>query len=84
MAGMMNFVDEQYLNCLRQIKEYGVYKETRSGEVLSLFGMSMRFDLKNGFPVLTTKKMFTKGRNCGIMLGEVICAFADGGLQERS
>ena len=61
MAGMMNFVDEQYLNCLRQIKEYGVYKKTRSGEVLSLFGMSMRFDLKNGFPVLTTKKMFTKG-----------------------
>lgn len=61
MAGMMNFVDEQYLNCLKQIKDYGVYKKTRSGDVLSVFGLSMRFDLKNGFPILTTKKMFTKG-----------------------
>lgn len=61
MGGMFNFVDEQYLNCLRKIKEEGVYKNTRSGEVLSLFGMSMRFDLQEGFPVLTTKKMFTKG-----------------------
>ena len=61
MAGMMNFVDSQYFDCLKKIKEYGVYKETRSGEVLSLFGLSMRFNLKNGFPVLTTKKMFTRG-----------------------
>lgn len=61
MDGTFNFVDEQYLNCLKKIKEEGVYKNTRSGEVLSLFGMSMRFDLQEGFPVLTTKKMFTKG-----------------------
>lgn len=57
----MNFVDSQYFDCLKKIKEYGVYKETRSGEVLSYFGMSMRFNLNNGFPVLTTKKMFIKG-----------------------
>lgn len=61
MAGMCNFVDEQYLDSLKKIKEYGTYKKTRSGEVQSFFGMSMRFDLKYGFPVLTSKKMFTKG-----------------------
>ena len=61
MSGELNYVDSQYLDCLRKIKEEGVRKDTRSGEVLSLFGMSMRFKLKYGFPVLTTKKMFTKG-----------------------
>lgn len=61
MGEFNNYVDEQYLNCLKMIKEEGIYKQTRSGEVQSVFGMSMRFNLKYGFPVLTTKKMFTKG-----------------------
>lgn len=56
-----NSVDSQYLDCLRKIKDEGVYKETRSGAVYSCFGMSMRFSLQYGFPVLTTKKMFTRG-----------------------
>lgn len=56
-----NEVDEQYLGCLKKILDEGYLKQTRSGEVLSLFGLSMRFKLKNGFPVLTTKKMFTRG-----------------------
>lgn len=61
MASLMNDVDSQYLDCLKKIKEFGVYKNTRSGEVISYFGLSMRFNLKYGFPVLTTKKMYTKG-----------------------
>lgn len=56
-----NHVDEQYFNCLQTILDKGYKKQTRSGEVLSFFGLSMRFNLKDGFPVLTTKKMFTKG-----------------------
>lgn len=56
MASLMNDVDSQYLDCLKKIKEFGVYKNTRSGEVISYFGLSMRFNLKYGFPVLTTKK----------------------------
>jgi thymidylate synthase len=59
--GINNHVDEQYINCLKYILEHGCKKNTRSGEVLSVFGLSMRFKLKEGFPVLTTKKMFTKG-----------------------
>lgn len=58
---LSNTVDSQYLSILSKIKNEGCYKETRSGKVYSLFGLSMRFDLRNGFPVLTTKKMFTRG-----------------------
>lgn len=56
-----NNVDSQYLDILAKILKEGSYKETRSGNVFSLFGLSMRFNLQDGFPVLTTKKMFTRG-----------------------
>lgn len=58
---MMNNYDKQYLDLLKNIKEYGCYKETRSGAVKSLFGLTMRLNLRDGFPVLTTKKVFTRG-----------------------
>lgn len=57
----MNSVDKQYLDLLRDIIENGSYKETRSGGVYSVFGRQMRFNLKEGLPILTTKKIFTKG-----------------------
>ena len=56
-----NVVDSQYMTILSKILNDGCYKETRSGKVYSIFGMSMKFNLKNGFPVLTTKKMFYRG-----------------------
>lgn len=40
---------------------YGYEKDTRAGHVKSVFGAQLRFDLKEGFPLLTTKKVFTKG-----------------------
>ena len=58
---MPNNVDRQYLSLLNDILEYGVEKDTRSGKVLSLFGRTMRFNLKEGFPLLTTKKVFYRG-----------------------
>ena len=57
----MNNVDKQYLDLMRDVLENGTLKQTRSGEVLSVFGRTMRFNLKEGFPLLTTKKVFTKG-----------------------
>lgn len=57
----MNNVDKQYLNILNDIIENGAYKETRAGAVRSLFGKTMRFNLKEGLPILTTKKVFVKG-----------------------
>lgn len=57
----MNNVDKQYLGLLNDILVNGTEKETRAGRVKSVFGRMMRFDFKEGFPLLTTKKVFTKG-----------------------
>lgn len=57
----MTKADEIYLNLLRDIMENGVEKDTRAGRVKSVFGRQLRFNLKEGFPILTTKKVFTKG-----------------------
>ena len=57
----MNIVDKQYLDLMQDILDNGIWKETRSGKVKSVFGRMMRFNLKDGFPLLTTKKMFYKG-----------------------
>lgn len=57
----MNNVDKQYLNILKDIIDNGVWKNTRSGRVKSVFGRTMRFNLNEGLPLLTTKKVFTKG-----------------------
>ena len=56
-----NNVDEQYLSLMKGILKDGVWKNTRSGNVQSVFGRMMRFNLKEGFPLLTTKKVFYKG-----------------------
>jgi thymidylate synthase len=56
-----NNLDPQYNNLLKDILENGVKKQTRNGEVLSLFGRQIRHNMSDGFPLLTGKKMFFKG-----------------------
>lgn len=49
---------KQYLNLMRMVREEGNFKEDRTGTgTYSLFGHQMRFNLQDGFPLVTTKKL---------------------------
>jgi thymidylate synthase len=53
---------QQYLDLMRAVLEHGTRKTDRTGTgTLSLFGRQMRFDLDQGFPATTTKKLYMKG-----------------------
>jgi thymidylate synthase len=57
----MNNIDKQYQQLLKDIIEYGVEKQDRTGTgTKSIFGYTIRHNMKDGFPLLTTKKMAWK------------------------
>jgi len=57
----MNNIDKQYQELLQSILDYGVEKKDRTGTgTKSIFGYTIRHNMKDGFPLLTTKKMAWK------------------------
>ena len=69
---------KQYHELLLQILQHGVTKSDRTGTgTISLFGPQMEFDLAEGFPLITTKRMFTKG-----IIAELLW-FLEGSTDER-
>ena len=59
--GFMNKLDKQYQDLLQSILDYGVEKKDRTGTgTKSIFGYTIRHNMSEGFPLLTTKKMAWK------------------------
>jgi thymidylate synthase len=69
----MNTLDTQYKDLLRVILQHGVEKEDRTGTgTKSIFGYTIRHNMKEGFPLLTTKKMHFKS------IASELCWFLQG------
>ena len=58
----MNKLDKQYTDLLQDILDNGVTKSDRTGTgTISIFGRQIRHKMSDGFPALTTKKLYFKG-----------------------
>ena len=57
----MNNLDKQYIDLLKTILEHGVVKKDRTGVgTQSIFGYTIRHNMAEGFPAITTKKLAFK------------------------
>jgi thymidylate synthase len=60
-VSILSQISSQYEDFLRHVDTHGVFKADRTGTgTKSVFGYQMRYDLSQGFPLVTTKKVFVK------------------------
>jgi dihydrofolate reductase/thymidylate synthase len=57
----INTEEQKYIDIMKDLLLNGTRTQTRNGYTYCKFGTSLDFDLRNGYPLLTTKKMFFKG-----------------------
>ena len=57
----MNKLDKDYLDVVNNILTNGRLKKTRNGSTMAIFGAEIKHDMRTGFPLLTSKKMFLRG-----------------------
>ena len=55
------FAEDPYLELLHDLIDSGKWRKTRNGVTSSLFGRTLTYDLSEGFPLMTTKKVFFRG-----------------------
>jgi len=53
-------MEQQYLDLLKKVMDEGSDRDSRNGKTRALFGLQMRFNMADGFPALTTKKLAWK------------------------
>lgn len=68
-----NAPEQKYLDLMANIIQQGDQRQTRNGMTYSMFGSTLSFNLEEGFPLFTTKKVYFKG-----MLAELIDLFLKG------
>src|ERR1700686_3278900 len=73
-----NAADFEYLNLVKNILDFGEDRDDRTGVgTKSLFGEQIKFDLQEGFPLLTTKKLHFKS------ISSELLWFLEGPMDER-
>jgi thymidylate synthase len=53
-------VDEEYLQALQHVLDHGEERCTRNSDTISSFGVTMKFDIRREFTLITSKSMFGK------------------------